>query len=299
MARQDGRLDTVGFCAAGEKEEKDLVLAALDRAVERGDVLEHEDVGTAIYRDPSGARLIVNANRRGSEPCVTVGFESDHRARWRPLGVVSDRDCRFCDLVYAELLDDEGEMIAPFALAVETMGAERALIPYGEPGEVRFAGLWESGTVWPDEAAYEETQEPEWAVRLPEIPGLELEPSIRGFAWRSLIPSGTFAFRGPITPHVLAYGIVVSTEERHNELGGGAFEVVRLDTLGGVLDACLPAGTFGGEAFHCGAVVRANLWLVGRPLTLREQPGPVPVVAEQPGAEQPGRLRRLFGRRRG
>ena len=71
------------------------------------------------------------------------------------------------------------------------MGAERALIPYGEPGEVRFAGLWESGTLWPDEAAYEETQEPEWAVRLPEIPGLELEPSIRGFASRSLIPTPT------------------------------------------------------------------------------------------------------------
>ena len=67
MARQDGRLDTVGFCAAGEKEEKDLVLAALDRAVERGDVLEHEDVGqrsTAIpaVRGSSSTQTVAGAS---------------------------------------------------------------------------------------------------------------------------------------------------------------------------------------------------------------------------------------------
>jgi hypothetical protein len=60
-----------------------------------------------------------------------------------------DAECTFCDLVYAELLNDEDEMVYPFALSVETIGADQALIPYGEPAEVRFAGLWEEGRCGP------------------------------------------------------------------------------------------------------------------------------------------------------
>jgi hypothetical protein len=288
-ARPVSHFDDVGFAVYREAEAKELISSAIEVAVARGDVVEDENGVTTTYRDPSGARLTVYDDRGGGLPCVAVGFEGDHRVRWRPLGVVRvGGDCRACDLVYAELLEDEDEMILPFALSVETMGVERALIPYGEAAEVRFAGLWEEGVVWPDEEAFRETQEAEWAhVEVPEPLRGEI-PALRGWAVRSLIPSGTFG--QPMTPHVIAYGIVESTEERQNELGGGAFEVVRLDTLGGVVEACLPAGS---ESFSPGKIVQATLWLVGRPLTLRDESGPVPEM-EPPRGQKRSRLRRLF-----
>ena len=98
-----------------------------------------------------------------------------------------------------------------------------------------------------------------------------------------------------MTPHVIAHGVVSSVDERRNELGAAPFRVVRLDTLGGVFDTCLAPGTVEHEELLApGAVARATLWLVGRPLTLREEPGPVPKVE----ADGRSRLRRLFGRRR-
>ncbi len=179
-------------------------------------------------------------------------------------------------------------------MRVETMAAERVLIPYGESGEVCFTGLWEEGELWGDEAAFAQAQEAEWAdVPAPE----ELDvPALRGFASRSLIPSGTFAFDGgTMTPHVLVHGIVASVEERQNELGDAPFLVVRLDTLGGLFDTCLAPGTLETEEqLVPGAVARATLWVVGRPLTLRGEPGPVPHMEEDGERERPGLVRRLF-----
>jgi hypothetical protein len=276
-----------------EAQLRELVPVALERAT---NIVEHAHGSTAIYRDPSGATLTVH--REGDEilKCVKPGFEGQARARWRPLGVVPDRDCRFCDLVYAELLGDEDdEPFYPFALEVETMGAERELIPYGEAGEVRFAGLWEEGEVWPDEDAFREAQEAEWADVTPP-PELDL-PALRGFASRSLVPSGTFATDGEMTSHVLAHGIVESVDERRNELGGAAFRLVRLHTLGGVFDTCLAPGSVEREELLApGALARATLWLVGRPLTLREEPRPAPLLKE---GRRRGLFRRLFARRQG
>ena len=94
-----------------------------------------------------------------------------------------------------------------------------------------------------------------------------------------------------MTPHVIAHGIVSSVEERRNELGGATFRLVRLDTLGGVFDVCLAPGTLEGEELLApGAVARATLWLVGCPITLRKEPGPIPAL------ERRSLLRRLFRR---
>jgi hypothetical protein len=92
----------------------------------------------------------------------------------------------------------------------------------------------------------------------------------------------------------MAHGIVASVEERRNELSGAPFRVIRLDTSGGVFDMCVAPGTLEREEqLAPEAVVRATLWLVGRPLTLREEPGAVPVE----DGKRPGLFRRLLGRR--
>jgi hypothetical protein len=289
--------DALGFPVRDEAQFQELLSTAFDRASERGEVAEHAEGRTATYRDPSGATLSIHVDRRNNFECCQPGLEGSFHARWRPMGVVPDKGCRFCDLLFADLLDDDDEMFYPFALTIETLGTDRALIPYEQPGEVRFAGLWEEGEVWPDEESFSQAQEVEWGD-VPAPPELDV-PTMRGFASRSLIPSGTFSFDGePMSSHVLAHGFVSSVEERHNELGDAPFRVVRLDTLGGVFDTCLGPGTLEQEALLApGTVVRAALWLVGRPLTLREEPGVVPVLDDESEEEQPGKLRRLFGRR--
>lgn len=125
----------------GDQEALSLLVAAFDRSSKSGEAVHHPDGSTATYRDPSGALLTIHKNHRGGLECGKPGFDGGFRARWRPVGVVPDPECRFCDLVYAELLDDDDEMVYPLALSVETIGADRALIPYGEPAEVRFARL--------------------------------------------------------------------------------------------------------------------------------------------------------------
>src|ERR671937_644888 len=170
----------VGFPAGQIDEVQDLLARAGERAQE---TVEHEDGRTLHYEDPAGATLAIHLGGDGDFECCQPGFAGASRLRWRPLQVVRDaKGCRFCDLVYAELLDEDDEMVYPFALTIETMGATRSLIPYGDPGEV--------------------------------------------------------------SSHVIAYGIVVSVEERRTKLDDAPFRVVRLDTRGGVLDTCPAPGTF-------------------------------------------------------
>ena len=241
------------------------VQEVLGRAFGAGEIVEHDNGLTARYVDPSGATLSIHTSRKREFECCQPGFESGSRFSWQPTGVVADGDgCGFCDLVYAELLDEEGELYYPFALTLENMGEARGRLGLGEPGEVTFAALCEEGEVWPDEASFERAQEAEWQTDdlPPDV------PQVKGFAAQSLIPTGTFG--DAMTSHVLAHGIVRSVEQRRNELAGGEFLVVRLDTLGGTFDVCAEPGTLEREELLApGSVARTTLWLVGRPLTLR------------------------------
>jgi hypothetical protein len=151
--------------------------------------------------------------------------------------------------------------------------------------------------VRPDEAEFERAQKAQWQdVEAPEELSDEIH-AFGGFASRSVISVGTFGLDGAaMTSHVMAHGIVESVEERHNELSGAPFLVVRLDTSGGVFDTCLAPRTLEREELlGPGAVARATLWLIGRPLTLRDEPGPVPEV-DGGGRKRRGFVRRLLRR---
>ena len=255
--------------------------------------IAHEHGVTAIADDPSGARITIHVGHDGAIRCAKPGFAGVARFRWRPERVVPDGGCPLCDVVLADLVDDDGELVYPFALGVETIGHTRALIPFGDEGEVEFAALCESGEVWQDEPAFEASQEP---AAPSDDTGV---PAVRGFASRSLIPSGTFVFEPgqAVTPHVFAHGVVESVERRRNALGGGEFWAIRLDTLGGTFDVCAAPGSLEREEqLGPGAVLGGTFWLVGHPVTLRPAPGPVPELVRRQ-AEPQSRLRRLVPRR--
>jgi len=253
---------------------------------------EHPYGFTAIAEDPSGARLTIHVSPDGSFRCAKPGFAGRSSFSWQPQHVVPDGGCPLCDVVMADLVDDDGELFYPFALAIETIGHTRALIPFGETGEVAFAALCESGEVWADEDAYDAAQDAEDGDS--ETPGVH-------FASRSLIPVGTFSFEPghQVSPHVHAHGVVESVERRTNELGGGEFWAVRLDTLGGVFDVCAATGSLDREQLLApGAVLGGTFWLVGSPISLRQEPGPVPVAEPEPQSEpeRSGRRGRFFRR---
>jgi hypothetical protein len=258
--------DAVGFSFAGQSELQQLLSTAQDRAVADGSVIEYASGFTATYRDPSGALLVTYVKGRDELVWLEPSFESEFRVRWRPIGVVPDEDCAFCDLVLAERLAPNDEMIYPFAMRVDSIATDRELIPFGQPAEVRLVGLCDSGNVWPDEDAFHESDEAR----------IDDGPRVARYSSQSFIPSGTFG--KSMTAAALAHGIVESVDERQNALTGERFWVARLDTYGGPLDTCW--GSRQGEGLAPGAVVRANLWLVGSPLTLRDQPGHVPVLDE-------------------
>jgi len=258
----------IGIPTADAAEVQEVLARAFDRAGDAGEVAEHESGLTARYVDPSGATLSIHTSRTRRFECCQPGFDGGSRFSWQPTGVVADGDgCGFCDLVYAELLDEDGEAYYPFTLTLENMGEARGRLGLGEHGEVTFAALCEEGEVWPDEASFERAQEAEWQTDdlPPDV------PQVKGFAAQSLIPTGTFG--DAMTSHVLAHGVVRAVERRRNELAGGDFLVVRLDTLGGTFDVCAEPGALDCEELLApGAVARATLWLVGRPLTLRAAP---------------------------
>ena len=177
--------------------------------------IEHGHGATAVADDPSGARITIHVGDDGAIRCAKPGFAGAATFRWRPERVAPDDDCPLCDVVMADLVDEDGELVYPFALSVETIGETRALIPLGDEGDVSFAALGETGEVWRDETAFEASHEP---------PGETGAPVFGGFASRSLIPSGTFVFEPgqAVTSHVLAHGVVDTAERRRNELGGGS-----------------------------------------------------------------------------
>ena len=94
------------------------------------------------------------------------------------------------------------------------------------------------------------------------------------YSAQSFIPSGTFGTR-PMSPRALVHGIVESVEERRNTLTGESFLVARLDTEGGFVETCWASGE--ADELAPGAVARADIWLIGSPLTLRDHAGPVPL----------------------
>ena len=250
-----------GFLVSDDLDAAQAMLARAEEAALRaGDVVEHGDGRTLRYVDPSGATLSVHVGHDGSLLCAHPGFDGGSRFRWRPAEVIPSPDgCRFCDLVHAEMLGDAAdgvarrEMYYPIALTVETIGQVRDRLPYGEPGFFTFAALAEDVELWESEEAFLAGQAAHEAKLAPE----------------SLIPLGLFPAAAEedhvATSRVLANGIVRSATRRQNELGGGIFFHLRLETYGGTFDVCVGRSALQHDA-RPGTVLGGTFWLVGRPL---------------------------------
>jgi hypothetical protein len=246
-----GHYECIGV-PGGEEE----VFAFLTVAIDHGAARDRDGGGREIlWRDPSGASVAVDTAPDGEIVCARPSFLGSSRLPVLVNGIGEDPECRFCSRLFADVLDEDGEMVYPLAVELEEIDAVLEAVPKEERRTLRVTAFADSIETWPGEEAYNEAVSDEEAR----------------FAARSLIPVGFFttpARRGllrraePVpAAHALLTGIVASFAERRNEATGHSFLSAELDTFGGRYDAVVASEE--AEELGVGAVVQLECWLIG------------------------------------
>jgi hypothetical protein len=197
------------------------------------------------WRDASGAGLLVTTVTVDNiVQCVTPTFTAGSIVTAVPTGFGTDSECRFCEPLLANVLDDDGRTLFPVAVRLEDTAITRRQVPVGRPVTMAIAAFVEEAKLWSDEASYERSQE---GSRTP-------------FPSRSLVPVGLFSEHPQ--PHAMVTGIVTHTDIRENETTGRKFRWMRIDTLGLALETVASPDVV--DTVEPGMVIQALTWMVGR-----------------------------------
>ena len=198
-----------------------------------------------LAEDPSGALVSVNVGREGMVDCVKPSFAATSSVRVVPRGFFEDPECRFCDRLQVDVVDEDGEVAYPVAVQLHDMAVARSSVPLGETSRACVVGFAEELRTWPDEEAYEASLSDE---KLP-------------LASEGLIPVGLFVDEdGTPTAHVLLAGHIVNAAVRTNQWTGGTFRWGVARTFGGEYEIVAPMEAPPLVKSH---IVRGHFWFVG------------------------------------
>ncbi len=238
-------LNAIGLIPATADEFTELAYEAKERGEE---VRRPDDGSTYVWRDDSGATLVVHLTRDGLIECLTPSFASTSALVIRPTALAVDAKCRFCSVLTADLLDEGGEVLYPVPLQLEDVWHFFEDEPNGKPAAASLAAFAEEIEVWPDEHAYR-------ATRTEDAP---LEP-------QTLLAVGLSD--APPQARVVMSGVVERVEDRRNGLTDLPFRWAKVATYGGVYDAVFAVDDRAPELAP-GSVVQGFFWLVGRLLPI-------------------------------
>jgi hypothetical protein len=160
--------------------------------------------------------------------------------------------------------DDPESGLYPFLVDVPDFHVTAAGLALPWFGRLQVAAFARSLECWPDDQAYEASEEAKWGgAGTPERP-------IRGFAAESFVPSGLFPATGDDagfreTATAIFTGHVVDAEAAVNLETGGAYRHAVVRTLGGEMDVVADPSVIAGEP-AAGGVVQGSFWLSGRPI---------------------------------
>lgn len=219
-------------------------------------------------RDESGAAVIAWVSDTGETECFSPAFAGRSRLRVRPTAYIEDPECRFCDRLQVEVVDEDGEMFYPLPIEVDDIGLRRETIPLNPPAavEATITGFAETLASWPNEEAF--SNDPQTKLGSSKrrsyrrLRKEKAEEPVVGFAPESLVPIGMFG-DGPPSAHALIHGRILQSERRTNAASGGDFFWAAVQTLGGVYD--LVAGVRAGpDALSPEDIVQAQCWMTGR-----------------------------------
>jgi hypothetical protein len=233
-------------CIGVEIEPPDDLAELISRIYNESEAVERNDGGWFhLARDVSGALIGINLNGDGEVECLTPSFAATSTVRSVPGTFLEDAECRFCDRLYIDVLDEDGELVYPMAVQLHDMALARDRIRLRTPTDASLAAFAEEISVWPGRAAYEAEQ------RGP--PALDAE---------SLIPSGLFVDSDEIVPeaHVLLTGRIVKAEVKESGWGGGAFRWAVVRTYGGDYEILAPIA---GPELTPDTIVQGTFWVVG------------------------------------
>jgi hypothetical protein len=237
-----GHFDCIGVALGSHEQMSEFVTIIAEKA-EATSLL---DGGTHyLARDSSGALTAVNVSREDLVECVTPSFAATHDVSVVTRGFIADPECRFCDRMYLEVVDEEDEMAYPLAAQLHDIAVARETIPLDAPARARLTGFAEDLATWPDEAAYE-------AAQVGEHP----------LAAESLIPTGLFteSDEEAAEAHVLLTGRILAADVKENGWTGGAFRWALVRTFGGDYELVAPMEA---PRLEVSGIVQGRFWIVG------------------------------------
>ena len=250
------------------------VVALHHRAITRGTATLRPD-GSRLARlhdAASGALLEVVVDGDGLVRSARPSFVAPApcRVRVRLTGLLPDGNDPDADLVQVAVLG------GGYPLAVEFEGGCDAIaaLPFdgGEDLDLELVGFADALECYADEQAFRSS-------------GIPL-------ATRDVLPAGLVPLRhgdglAPVRASALVSGVVLACAALDNELGGGRFLHLVIETDGMTVDAVVDPVAVEGVPVAEGRIVTGSLWFRAR--------RPVPVEAGS-GPARPGRLRRLARR---
>lgn len=249
-----GHFEAIGFELADEE----ALAQVVERAVAEGEPRARTDGGTTrLWRDASGASVVVHLDESGAIWCTAPSFPATSTFPVRVNGTAADPECRFCSVLMVEVLDD-GEMIYPLAAQLESIDEALERDFDGQEHELALTAFGEEVEVWPDETSYNEQpgEEPRLGPQSLIPSGLFVPEEKRSFLRRRRPETGPRA-------QAIITGIVETAETLRNESSGGEFQHARVATYGPTLDVVISSQDVP-TALAPGNVVQGTFWLIGR-----------------------------------
>jgi hypothetical protein len=173
--------------------------------------------------------------------CVTPTFTAGSLVSAVATGFGADPDCRFCEPLLLDVVDDDGRPVHSIAIQLEDSAITRPQVPVGQPLRLAVAGIVDRARAWSDEAAFADAED---AAPTP-------------FPVRSVVAVGPNH-----RPYTMVTGVVHKAEERMNETTGRLFRWASVDTDGTSYELVAAPDVI--DHLEPGNVVRAMCWMVGR-----------------------------------
>lgn len=231
-------LSCIGLSTASKEEFQEFLTRIAEDAVST----ETQEGFLLSWKDPSGASIYMHLSRDASFECMTPSFFGTTQHRVRPSKILPDKDCRFCDVLEVEVVDEDGQLFYPLLLQLEDMEIARSRIAFQTIHQLRVTGFAEEAHFWPTEEAFLQSQSHQKVK----------------FATQSFFASGMF--NPPFTPNAIFTGRVLQADLRTNSENGGRFLHLLVDSLGGVYDVVLDPPD---QPVQPGAIAQCSCWMVG------------------------------------
>lgn len=234
---------------------RDELVDAVEKALDASPETSTSSFGDSFVFSDGTAEIWVHQDAG----CAMPYFYTETTITVKATGWVGAADsCPFCATLDVEVLDDDGWLRYPLALAFNNAGNAQDTIALGVTSQLALATFIESGESWKDLAAYK-------AAHPDKYPEGEDQPSLRNRALPGLnwfIPLGRFAALDSMrdeNPRACFYGTVISVEQLTNAWVNKPYRKVKIACADTVYDCVIQDDLL--PDLSAGNIVYVECWL--------------------------------------